>query len=240
MHFDHSRLTIWPNRMDPVAFEQNKESHHSPCLWWNASGKTQMLEGSDQGGPRLPRSATIEWLCQSSVPCQVHPGFLLITCFLPNEQEVGNSHVITSFTSRHFRVVPFVQWRPMKATLFDALILTPVSGAKLPFVAQVLRAKLGNLMAARRTCTLKYIRGQIAETKKRIEKRVQNWALACGKVTQTTVRLSEQLSIITRKRPFNESEIFLTELWKAILLHGALKGKSSSRSFKRQIWFTEI
>ena len=101
------------------------------------------------------------------------------------------------------------QWRPMKATLFDALILTPGSGAKLPFVAQVLRAKLGNLILH-----AQIHKGPNSRNQKRIDKRVQNWALARGEVTHPTVRLStleashdlsEQLSIITRKRPFNES-----------------------------------
>ena len=103
----------------------------------------------------------------------------------------------------------------MKATLFDALILTPVSGAKWPFFAQVLRAKLGNLMAVRENLHTQIHKGPNSRDQKRIEKRVQNWALAFGKFTHPTVRLStleasrdlsEQLSTITCKRPFNESD----------------------------------
>ena len=37
-----------------------------------------------------------------------------------------------------------------------------------------------------------------------------------------------------------EGKSFLTELWKANLLDGAWKGKSSWRSFKKQIFLTEI
>ena len=62
----------------------------------------------------------------------------------------------------------------MKATLFDALILAPVSGAKMSFFAQVLRAKLGNLMAVRENLHTQIHKGPNSSDQKRIEKRVRN------------------------------------------------------------------